>query len=243
MRFLVYCSFVGTNYIGWQNQPNGTSVQVSLEAALNIFFNFNTSIVGCGRTDSGVHGRNYAFHFDTKDLFDPEFFVFKVNKLLPRDIVIHSVEGVDESFHARFSATSRRYIYRIHTNKDPFISQFSWHFDRIKPDSIGIMNETAQFLIGLSDFASFAKTGSDNKTTLCNLIQCEWHSFDTRVELHIEANRFLRGMVRLIVGGCVNIAVGKLEMELMKKLSLEGQMLPYAFSVPAHGLTFEGVRY
>jgi tRNA pseudouridine38-40 synthase len=154
------------------------------------------------------------------NLFDLEFFVFKVNKLLPRDIVIHSVEGVDESFHARFSATSRRYIYRIHTNKDPFISQFSWHFDRIKPDSIGIMNETAQFLIGLSDFASFAKTGSDNKTTLCNLIQCEWHSYGTRVELHIEANRFLRGMVRLIVGGCVNIAVGKLEMELMKNLVL-----------------------
>ena len=243
MRFLVYCSFVGTNYIGWQNQPNGTSVQSSLEAALSIFFKSNTPVVGCGRTDSGVHGRNYAFHFDTQDNFNADFFVFKVNKLLPRDIVIHTVESVYDSFHARFSANSRRYIYRIHTTKDPFISQFSWHFDRIQPESVGVMNETTQFLIGLTDFASFSKTGSDNKTTLCNLIQCEWHSSGARVELHIEANRFLRGMVRLIVGGCVNIAVGKLEMEQMKNLALNGQMLPYAFSVPAHGLTFEGVRY
>ncbi|MCO6459952.1 MAG: tRNA pseudouridine(38-40) synthase TruA [Saprospiraceae bacterium] len=243
MRHLAYCSFVGTDFVGWQRQPNGMSVQSSIEDAFAIYFRQLTAVVGCGRTDSGVHGKDYAFHFDTDGPIDEAYFLFKVNKLLPRSIVIHRVEGVEDTFHARFSALSRRYIYRIHTEKDPFITAFSWHFDRLRPESLPKLNETAEYISSLKDFASFAKTGSDNKTTLCNMIQCQWKNTNHRLELHIEANRFLRGMVRLIVGSCVNIAVGKQDLTELKELSGQGKMLPYSFSVPAHGLTFEGVRY
>lgn len=243
MRYLAYCSFVGTNYIGWQRQPNGTSVQSVIETALGIFFRTPVRVTGCGRTDAGVHAREYAFHFDTDGEFEPGHFIFKVNKLLPLDVVIHSIDRVDENFHARFSAVSRRYIYRIHTSKDPFIRTVSWYLDRLSPSSLDTLNETAAIIGSLTDFSSFAKTGSDNKTNLCTMLYCHWECEGSRLELHIEANRFLRGMVRLIVGGCVNVAVDKLDMARLKELALIGQMLPYAFSVPAHGLTFEGVRF
>lgn len=243
MRYLAYCSFIGTNYVGWQRQPNGTSVQSVIETALGIFFRTPVQVMGCGRTDAGVHAREYAFHFDTDSEFESAHFIFKINKLLPPDVVIHSADRIDDTFHARFSAVSRRYIYRVHTVKDPFIHNVSWYLDRVNPSSLDRLNQAAAVIGTLSDFSSFAKTGSDNKTHLCTMLYCHWEGEDSRLELHIEANRFLRGMVRLIVGGCVNVAVGKLDIEKMKELAYSGQMLPYAFSVPPHGLTFEGVRF
>ncbi len=243
MRFLAFCDFVGTNYVGWQRQPNGISIQEAIEHALSIYFRSPIAIVGCGRTDSGVHGRNYGFHFDLPEIPEDAPFLFKINRILPDDIVIRSIKVMEDNFHARFSAKSRRYIYRIHTSKDPFIQPYSWYLDRLTPESVHILNEAATFIASLKDFSSFAKTGSNNKTTYCDMIQCEWKAHEDRLELHIAANRFLRGMVRLIVGGCANVAVGKLSLERMKELSLEGVVLPFAFSVPAQGLTFEGVEY
>ncbi len=225
MRLLAFCDFVGTNYVGWQRQPNGISIQEAIEHALSIYFRSPIAIVGCGRTDSGVHGRNYGFHFDLPEIPEDAPFLFKINRILPDDIVIRSIKVMEDNFHARFSAKSRRYIYRIHTSKDPFIQPYSWYLDRLTPESVHILNEAATFIASLKDFSSFAKTGSNNKTTYCDMIQCEWK------------------VVRLIVGGCANVAVGKLSLERMKELSLEGVVLPFAFSVPAQGLTFEGVEY
>src|SRR6218665_4048578 len=127
MRYLVYCNFDGTGYIGWQKQSKGISVQSSIEEALGIFFQQKIDIVGCGRTDAGVHGRNYAFHFDTSVEIETQQFLYKLNKLLPATIALNVVEKVEEIFHARFSAISRSYIYRIHAIKDPFKDKYSWY--------------------------------------------------------------------------------------------------------------------
>lgn len=242
MRYLAYCSFDGSKYVGWQKQAKGISVQSSVEEALGIFFQYKVDTMGCGRTDAGVHGRNYAFHFDTDNHFESAQLIYKANKLLPEDISIDACEGVSDDFHARFSAVSRRYIYRIHTEKDPFKIQNSWYKPNFQAD-LKLLNDVAQVILSLEDFTSFTKTGSDNTNHICRMMRCEWLLNEGQYELHIEANRFLRGMVRLIVGACINVASGKLSPEDLRQYTLERKTLPFALSVPARGLTFEGVRF
>ena len=243
MRYLAYCSFDGKKYVGWQKQAKGISVQSSIEEALGIFFQSRIDIVGCGRTDAGVHGRNYAFHFEADSAFLPEQLIYKLNKLLPEDIAVQEVRSVDNDFHARFSALSRSYIYRIHTVKDPFSIHNSWFKQNFYNTSLDTLNQVASLIMELEDFTSFSKTGSDNTNHICRMMRCEWIYEDGQYELHIEANRFLRGMVRLIVGSCVNVAAGKMNTDELKKYALQGRVLPHALSVPARGLTFEGVKF
>ncbi len=243
MRYLVYCSYDGTGYVGWQKQTKGISVQSSIEEALGIFFQQKIDIVGCGRTDAGVHGRNYAFHFDGEGDLSMPHLLYKINKLLPVDIAINEVIEVEDNFHARFSAISRSYIYRIHTVKDPFRNQNSWYKQNFHGAVLEQLNEVAQIILSLTDFASFSKTGSDNTNNFCRMMRCEWQFKDGQYELHIESNRFLRGMVRLIVGACINVVEGKITAEELNAYTLHGLRLPHALSVPSCGLTFEGVKF
>ena len=243
MRYLVYCSYDGTRYVGWQKQTKGISVQSSVEEALGIFFQQKIDIVGCGRTDAGVHGRHYGFHFEADTDFDEQQFIYKINKLLPDDISINEITKVADNFHARFSAVSRSYIYRIHTFKDPFRNQYSWYKQNFYGATLEQLNEVARIISSLRDFASFSKTGSDNTNNICRMMRCEWQLNDGQYELHIEANRFLRGMVRLTVGACINVVEGKIKPEELQSYAQQGLRLPHALSVPSCGLTFEGVKF
>lgn len=243
MRYLAYCSFDGTKYCGWQKQAKGISVQSSVEEALGIFFQSKVDIVGCGRTDAGVHGRNYAFHFDADQEFEEHQFIYKLNKLLPKDIAVQSCSQVADEFHSRFSATSRGYIYRIHQYKDPFKNHNSWYFQQIKKADLNFLKEAASAISKLTDFTSFSKTGTDNKTALCRIMECSWVIKENELELHITANRFLRGMVRLVVGACVNVALRKVSLQDLIEAAHDKKALPLILSAPAVGLTFEEVKY
>ena len=226
-RYFITLSYDGTAYHGWQIQPNGISVQEVLEHALSTILRESIAITGAGRTDAGVHGRMMVAHFDTELSFDCAQLVYKVNRLLPRDVSVSRIEPVCEDLHARFSATSRTYHYYVHTGKQPFSRQYSCElhysldFDK--------MNEAAAYLIGEKDFKCFCKTGADVKTTICNLTEARWIPINDEFALTtddtvknwcfvITANRFLRNMVRAVVGTLVEVGRGRLSLDEFKKI-------------------------
>ena len=243
MRFLVELSYNGTRYSGWQIQPTAITIQEVIQKALTKLYNKPMTLIGCGRTDAGVHATQFFAHFNAD--YEVEYLAYKLNRMLGRDISILQLKEVTDRFHARFSAKSRYYIYRIKGDKDPFRNE--WTTFMLKYDDLDLdkMQAAAKLLLNYNDFFSFCKTGGDNRTTLCSLTKCEWHfSPDKKeCELHISSNRFLRGMVRLIVGMCLNVGLGKTTLEQVKIAMETKTRVERNLSAPANGLALVKIDY
>ncbi len=242
MRFFITLSFDGTNYHGWQIQPNSDSVQQRLQEALSTLLRQPVEVVGAGRTDTGVHARMMVAHFDWEELIDGKQLAYKLNKFLPQDIAVQEVRLVDEEKHARFSATSRTYHYFIHMRKDPFQQAYSWQVP-FKLD-FEKMNEAAKVLLEYKDFTSFSKVNTDTKTNLCDVKEAFWEEIaPDRWRFTITANRFLRNMVRAIVGTLVEVGRGRLRLEDVRRIIEAKDRCSAGESVPAKGLFLVDIKY
>jgi len=242
-RYFVTLSYDGTRYHGWQIQPNGVSVQERLQEALSTLLREPIAVTGAGRTDAGVHARMMVAHFDWKgDAIDGQQLAYKLNRLLPYDIAVSKVEMVSEDMHARFSATSRMYRYCIHTTKDPFQRAYSCEIHY--PLDFAKMNDAARILMTYEDFGAFCKSGADVKTTLCQVTKAEWvQTSPTTWYFEIRANRFLRNMVRAVVGTLIEVGRGRLSLDDFKKV-IEGKHRSDAGeSMPGNALFLEDIVY
>ena len=242
MRYFVTFSYDGTRYHGWQIQPNGDSVQARLQWALSLLLRSEIIVTGAGRTDAGVHARMMVAHFDFPEEIDGTQLAYKLNKLLPRDIAVSRVERVADDLHARFSATSRMYRYYLHTAKNPFLTNTSCELHY--PLDFNKMNEAARVLMEYEDFGAFCKAHADVKTTLCRVTAAEWHQTSpTTWYFEIRANRFLRNMVRAVVGTLVDVGRGRLTLDDFRKI-IEGKRRTEAGeSMPAHALFLDDITY
>jgi tRNA pseudouridine38-40 synthase len=241
MRYLLELSYKGTHYHGWQKQVNVHSVQQEIEEKLSLLLRGETEIVGCGRTDTGVHARQYFAHVDAdKDISD-KLFIQKLNKVLPHDIAIHAIQQINEDFHARFDADYRTYEYWIVQRPDPFLTEMAWFL--YGGLNIQAMNEAADILLSHKDFECFSKVHTDVKTFLCDVTVAKWELKDGKLVFTIRANRFLRNMVRAIVGTLIEIGRNKLTLSDFKKILESKNRSEAGQSVPAHGLFLTEVHY
>lgn len=246
IRYMLHLAYRGTNYSGWQIQPNANSVQETLTAALQQLLQQEIAIVGCGRTDAGVHARSYYIHFDYEGDFPPNL-VYRLNRILPADIAIYELcDTIPQDTHARYSACSRAYQYHIHFAKDPFLQGLSYYYPQKLPD-LELMRKAAALLPQYNNFPMFCKTDSDAQHYLCDVRRAEWKEEigHKSIVFEIEANRFLRGMVRLIVGSL--LMVGEKKISLDEYEATLAQVLPkfktYNLSVPPEGLYLSRVVY
>jgi len=242
MRYFVTLNYDGTRFHGWQVQPNGISVQGELQRCLSLLLRQEVTVTGAGRTDAGVHARMMVAHFDVEQSLDCHQLAYKLNKLLPQDIAIQDIQPVADDLHARFSATARTYHYFLHTVKDPFLRHYSCELHY--PLDFELMNQAARMLLSYDDFGAFCKSHADVKTTLCHVTQAEWRSFGTgRWVFVITANRFLRNMVRAVVGTLVEVGRGRLSLDDFRRV-VEGKRRTEAGeSMPAHALFLEKIEY
>jgi len=241
LRYFIKLSYAGTHYHGWQSQPNAVTVQSSIEKALSLLLRFPTKITGAGRTDAGVHAREMFAHFDTENEIDKHNLTHKLNSFLPKDIAIQEIIKVSPDAHARFDAVSRSYQYYIHPQKDPFLQDFSWHFH--KELDIDLMNKAGKALLFFEDFQSFSKTHTDVKTFICHIEQAEWRKTDRQLIFHITADRFLRNMVRAVVGTLIEVGLHKINIDDFVKIIEAKDRSKAGFSVPAHGLFLTNIQY
>lgn len=246
MRYFITFSYDGTRFHGWQIQPNGISVQQVLEEALTKILRAGPiSVVGAGRTDAGVHARQMVAHFDWPDEADPidgPQLAYRLNRLLPRDVSVSKVEQVSPDLHARFSATRRTYHYYIHTAKDPFLRHYSLELHY--PLDFELMNQAAALLFGYDDFGSFCKSHSDAKTTLCKIYAARWHQLSpTSWYFEISANRFLRNMVRAVVGTLIEVGRGRITEEQFCEIIERKDRCAAGTSMPGHALFLWDIKY
>lgn len=241
-RYFIELSYDGTNYHGWQVQPNGVSVQETLQQALSTLLRQDIEVVGAGRTDAGVHASMMVAHFDAPEEFDCVQLVYKLNKLLPHDIAVRRVYQVSDGMHARFSATSRTYHYYIHTRKSPFLRHYSWQVTF--PLDFDKMNEAANRLLEFEDFTSFSKVNTDTKTNLCKITTACWEQTEPDCwRFTITANRFLRNMVRAIVGTLIEVGRGRMTVDEFCQVIEKKNRCSAGESVPGHALFLTEVRY
>ena len=242
-RYFVTFSYDGTRYHGWQIQPNGVSVQEKLQEALSTLLREPIVVTGAGRTDAGVHARMMVAHFDWEGaVIDGQQLAYKLNRLLPYDIAVSKVEPVSEEMHARFSAKSRMYRYYIHTVKDPFQRTYSCEIHY--PLDFAKMNEAAKILTTYEDFGAFCQSGADVKTTFCDVTKAEWvQTSPTSWYFEIRANRFLRNMVRAVVGTLIEVGRGRLSIDDFKKVIEGKQRSDAGESMPGNALFLEDIVY
>jgi len=243
IRYFIEISFKGTNYHGWQLQPNALSVQALLEAALRTLLREEIKTTGAGRTDTGVHAKYFVAHFETENQLpcNPADFIYKANALLPKDIAVQNIYAVKTDAHARYSAISRTYRYTISRVKDPFETEFSWCYS--VPIDLDIMNKAADKLSEFTDFTSFSKLHSDVKNNNCMIFGAAWTIHGSQLEFTIRANRFLRNMVRSIVGTMIDLGRGKLKLDDFTAIVNRRNRNLAGFSAPAQGLTLMHVEY
>ena len=243
MRYFIWFSYDGTRYHGWQTQPNGITVQSELERCLSLLLRQNINVTGAGRTDTGVHARHMAAHFDIEQLpMSDQDLSHKLNGLLPHDIGVERIERVADDLHARFSAVARTYHYYIHTRKDPFLRQYSLeiHYQL----DYYLMNEAGRILMEYEDFGAFCKAGSDVKTTISHVTHAQWHQTSpTSWYFEITANRFLRNMVRAVVGTLIEVGRGKMTLQEFRQVIEGGRRTQAGESMPAKALFLEDVKY
>ena len=250
MRYFITLSYDGSAYHGWQIQPNGTSVQETLQQALSTLLRTSIEVVGAGRTDAGVHATMMVAHFDfpaSEDEIcavplDCAQLTYKLNKILPPDIAVQQVRPVADDMHARFSATLRTYHYFVHLRKNPFRRRYSWQlygdidFQR--------MNEAASALLEYRDFTSFSKVNTDTKTNECLITEAHWDELEPGVwRFTISANRFLRNMVRAIVGTLIEVGRGKLSIEDFRQVIEQKDRCSAGESVPGNALFLVDIKY
>ena len=242
-RYFIYLAYDGTNYCGWQIQPNGISVQGLLTKALVTFLrDENIKVVGAGRTDAGVHARTMIAHFDYSNILDGPTINDKLNRLLPPDIGVYKVVPVIAEAHARFDATYRTYKYYITTRKNPFDRAYAWRI--FQPLDFDKMNEAAVTLFDYTDFTSFSKLHTDVKTNNCKIMYAKWEQLEEdKWVFTIQADRFLRNMVRAIVGTLVEVGRGKLTIEEFRQIIEKKDRCSAGSSVPGHALFLVDVGY
>ena len=240
MRYFIELSYDGTPFVGWQRQPNGDSVQSCLENALSILFRKQLSIVGAGRTDAEVHARQLFAHVDIDEHIDQDL-TFRLNKLLPKEIAVRNIFAVAQDAHARFDAISRSYCYHITTQKNPFLQKRSYQFT--KPLDVKLMNQAAKILIDHEDFKCFSKSKTDVKTYICDIQHAHWQQDGSELVFSIRANRFLRNMVRAIVGTLIEVGLRKISISDFEAILTSRDRNQAGYSVPGHGLYLEKVNY
>ena len=244
MRYFLELAYSGTRFNGFQEQVKGVTIQSSIETALATLLRHPTKIVGCGRTDAGVHALQYYAHFDTEQIISEDF-IYKINSITGYDIVFSKLIPVHAAAHARFDATSRSYEYVIDFVRSPFRQETAFYCPYSNRLDLNKMQATAQLLLQYEDFTTFCKSHTDSKTKICKLTRSEWFfNPDTQQFVYqVTADRFLRGMIRLIVGMCLNVGKGKTNLEEVKTALENKTILTSAFSVPAQGLFLKDVRY
>jgi len=241
MRYRLDLQYDGTTYHGWQIQPNAPSVEAEIEKALSTILREPIDAVGCGRTDTGVHASFFTAHFDYNKEIDTQKLTYKLRQFLPESIAIINTRPVGDDFHARFSAISRAYVYRVQFRNNPFDRHFS---HQVSGDlDIQLMNKSCRDLLGEHKFSAFCKGVPSGNHYRCNVLRAEWFSTNEGIEFHISANRFLRNMVRAIVGTQLEIGRGKIDLESHKNMINGGSRSDAGMSAPAKGLTLCEVVY
>lgn len=240
MRYFIEFSYNGKNYFGWQRQPQSISVQQVIEECLSTLLREEIAIVGAGRTDSGVHAKQMFAHFDCNQEIN-ENLTQKLNSFLPQDVAIKRIFRVNAQAHARFDALSRTYQYQICTEKDPFYEDFA--FRHTLPLNLKAMNQACQILMEYEDFKCFSKSKTDVKTYLCHIHSAHWEKQGNLLIFNITADRFLRNMVRAIVGTLLQVGQGKTSLEALRGIIQSRNRGKAGVSVPAHGLFLTQILY
>ncbi len=241
-RYFIKLSYRGAPFHGWQIQPNAASVQEEVERSLSTILRTPMSIVGAGRTDTGVNARTMYAHFDYEgELPDKGKMLVSLNRLVGRDIAIHDIIAVADGAHARFDATRRTYKYFVAFEKTPFFYPLSWHC----PNGLDLekMNEAAELLLAAEDFTSFAKLHSDAKTNICSVTEAYWKMEGDMAVFTISADRFLRNMVRAIVGTLVDVGRGKMTVEEFRKVIERKDRCSAGQSMPGEALFLWDIKY
>ena len=242
MRYFLELQYDGGMYFGWQKQPEVPTVQGTIEEALTRLLRYPISLVGAGRTDTGVNASFYVAHFDYTKEIEADEFLYKLNAMLPHDIAIRSIRQVDDELHARFDAIEREYTYFISPVKVPFRRNSVWLY--YVPLDIDKMNEAAAMLLEYEDFTSFAKLNSNNKTNICHISYARWErEADGTLRFTIRSNRFLRNMVRAIVGTLVDVGRGRCSVETFRTIIERRNLSLSSAGAPAPGLFLSNVKY
>lgn len=241
MRYFIQLAYNGSPFFGWQIQPNLTTVQGVIENALHLLLREEISVTGCGRTDTGVHAKQFFAHFETEQNIDSQNLTDKLNNFLPKEIAIEQIFSVANDMHARFSAISRTYKYYISTSKEPFNFHFS--FRVYQKLDIEKMNQAADLLLHTEDFTSFSKLHTQVNNNICHVSEARWQNENGQLVFTITADRFLRNMVRAIVGTLLEVGKGKLTPLEFQQIINQKDRGKAGTSVPAHALFLENVRY
>jgi tRNA pseudouridine38-40 synthase len=239
-RYFLEVKYMGSRYSGFQIQKNAISIQSVVEHALALVLRSPITLTGSSRTDAGVHAMQNYFHFDVPQEIS-ERAIYSFNSILPKDIGIVSIRKVVDIAHARFDALSRSYVYHLHNYKNPFVEDRSWFYPY--PLDISILNEAALIIKGTEDFTSFSKRNSQVKTYICRVDWSRWEQTDLGYTYHVKANRFLRGMVRGLVGTMLLVGKGKINMDMFRDIIASRDVTKADFSTPGHGLFLEAVEY
>lgn len=241
-RYFIHLAYNGARYCGWQIQPHSPSVQEELERCLTLKTGQKISVTGCGRTDTGVHARNYYAHFDVETpIANCQDLVYRLNVFLPPDIVLYKIWEVPADIHARFNAVSRTYHYYISRQKNPFHQQDAYFL--YGDLDVEKMQQAADLLFNYHDFTSFSKLHTQVKTNDCKIMEARWFELDGLLVFRIRADRFLRNMVRAIVGTLLEVGKGRMTLEQFKEVIEKKNRCSAGESVPAHALFLEAVEY
>lgn len=242
MRYFAELSYLGKNYHGWQIQPNAISVQELVNKAFSTILREPIEVVAAGRTDAGVHASQMIVHLDTEQELTNKVHVFKMNAILPNDIVVHKIYKVTKDAHARFDATKRSYEYHVQLNRNPFNTETTWqvHHHQLNVEA---MNKAAAYMLDFIDFQCFSRSKTDVRTYNCTITRAEWIQKDDKLIFYISADRFLRNMVRAIVGTLYNIGIGKMEPEAIIEIIKSKNRSKAGFSAPATGLFLTEIIY
>ncbi len=241
LRYFIKFSYNGKNYHGWQIQPDANSIQEEINKAVSVVLQKKILVVGAGRTDTGVHAEQMFAHFDFDKKLDNKY-VYRLNSLLPEDIVIYDIRQVSDDKHARFDALSRSYEYRIWLGRNPFLLDMTWQLRHKKLD-VSKMNKAASILLEYRDFQSFSKVKTGVKTFNCSVTTAVWKEQGNMLIFHISANRFLRNMVRAIVGTLIDVGSGKISIEDFRNIILRKNRSDASLSVPSKGLFLTEINY
>ncbi|MFC2176102.1 tRNA pseudouridine(38-40) synthase TruA [Bacteroidota bacterium] len=242
MRYFLKLAYNGSEFHGWQMQDNAASIQQNISENLSLLLGETVPIHGCGRTDAGVHAKQFYAHFDCNDLkLEPQKLVFKLNSMLHKNIAIENLLLVNDDAHARFHAVKRTYEYVLVRNKNPFMENLAYRFS---PNlDVDKMNQACKMLIGEKDFGCFCKANANNHTNICTVSEARWVEDGDLLKFQISANRFLRNMVRAVVGTMLEIGMNRISLNELKTILISGSRSDAGPSVPAHGLYLTAVEY
>lgn len=241
MRYFIEIAYNGKNYFGWQRQPEQITLQQILEETISTLLRAEIKITGAGRTDTGVHAKQLFAHFDFDEIENFDEFIFRMNSFLPKDISVKNIFEVKDNTHARFDAVEREYEYVISLGKDPFSQDFTFQIHNVP--NVALMNQAAEMLLAHRDFQCFSRSKTDVKTYNCTIVKAFWEAKDNRLIFTIAADRFLRNMVRAIVGTLLDVGYGKTTLEDFKAILKSKSREEAGASAPAHGLYLTKVIY